>query len=213
VKPLSDQNHYEILEVPHGASPADIERAYHLARATYAEGSLAGHSVFAEGDAELMRERIEAAYRVLSDPEARESYDGELARLREEAPEPPPMPVADASELVDVVADAVESVESLELDELDDTDGEFDGPRLRRLRMRRGVDLDQIAAVTKVNPTYLRFLEDERFEDLPAAVYVRGFVMGYAGCVGLDPNVVAKSYMRRYERHAPPPKPRKLFRR
>jgi flagellar biosynthesis protein FlhG len=211
VKPLSEQNHYEILEIPHGASASDIERAYHLARSTYAEGSLAGHSVFAEGDVSAMRERIETAYRVLSDPEAREAYDEELARRREEQPELPPE--TGDPELVAVVADAVESVESLELDELDDDDGDFDGARLRRLRLRRGVDLDQIAAVTKVNPTYLLFLEEERFADLPAAVYVRGFVMGYASCIGLDPNLVAKSYMRRYERHAPPPKARKLFRR
>jgi len=212
VKPLSEQNHYEILEVPHGASIGDIERAYHLARSTYSDGSLAGHSVFAEGDVELMRERIETAYRVLSDAEARGAYDEELARRREQQPDDPPA-VAEDSELVQVVAEAVESVESLELDELDDDEGDFDGARLRRLRLRRGVDLDQIAAVTKVNPTYLHFLEEERFADLPAAVYVRGFVMGYASCVGLDPNVVAKSYMRRYERHAPPPKARKLFRR
>jgi hypothetical protein len=210
VKPLSEQNHYEILEIPHGASTGDIERAYHLARSTYSEGSLAGHSAFSEGDIEVMRERIETAYRVLSDPVARDAYDGQLTSRREEQPEPT---AAADPELVAVVADAVESVESLELDELDDDDGDFDGARLRRLRLRRGVDLDQIAAVTKVNPTYLLFLEEERFTDLPAAVYVRGFVMGYASCIGLDPNVVAKSYMRRYERHAPPPKARKLFRR
>lgn len=209
MKPLSDQNHYEILEVPHGASLDDIERAYHLARSTYSSGSLAGHSVFGEGDVEVMRERIEAAYRTLSDPEARSAYDEEMARRREEEPSYLPMP--DPAALVAAVTDAVESVESLELDELDDDDGEFDGPRLRRLRLRHGVDLDQIAAVTKVNPTYLRFLEDERFDDLPAAVYVRGFVMGYASCIGLDPQRVAKSYMRRHERLRPSPPPRKIF--
>ena len=65
--------------------------------------------------------------------------------------------------------------------------------------MHRGIELERVAEVTKVNPTYLRFIEEERFDDLPAAVYVRGFVLGYAGCVGLDPRRVAKSYMSRYE--------------
>ena len=46
-----------------------------------------------------------------------------------------------------------------------------------------------------MNPTYLAFIEDERFDGLPAAVYVRGFVMGYAGCLGLDAN--ARSASRR----------------
>ena len=94
----------------------------------------------------------------------------------------------------------MEPIETLELEELDALEeGEFDGARLRRARLRNGVELDEIAGVTKVNPTYLRFIEEERFEDLPAAVYVRGFVMGYASCIGLDPSRVAKSYMRRFQ--------------
>ena len=52
-----------------------------------------------------------------------------------------------------------------------------------------------------MNPTYLAFIEDERFDGLPAAVYVRGFVVGYAGCLGLDATAkrVAASYLQRYE--------------
>ncbi len=67
------------------------------------------------------------------------------------------------------------------------------------MRERRSIEIDEIAGVTKVNPTYLRFLEEERFDDLPAAVYVRGFLKSYARCLGLDPDRVARSYMRRYE--------------
>ena len=51
MKPLSDQNHYEILETHPAATRDEIERAYRLALATYADDSLAGYSVFSEGDA------------------------------------------------------------------------------------------------------------------------------------------------------------------
>ena len=61
------------------------------------------------------------------------------------------------------------------------------------------MELDEIASVTKVNPTYLAFIEEERFDDLPANVYVRGFVTSYARAIGLDPQRVAKSYMARLE--------------
>ena len=71
MKPLSEQDHYETLEVGGEAGLDEIERAYRLARATYADDSLAGYSVFGQGDAAAIRERIETAYRVLSDPEAR----------------------------------------------------------------------------------------------------------------------------------------------
>ena len=61
-----------------------------------------------------------------------------------------------------------------------------------------------------MNPDYLRFIEDEHFEALPAAVYVRGFVMGYATCVELDAKQVAASYMARYNERQGNPK-RRLF--
>ena len=159
MKPLSEQDHYEILEIPRGAPQREIERAYQLAQATYAEDSLAGYSIFAEGDAEAMRERIETAYRVLSDEESRRAYDGSLAAG---------------------VA-----------------------PRLRRSRLRRGMEIEDVARVTKVNPTYVGFIEEERFADLPARVYVRGFVGAFASCVGLDPRKVADSYMQRFDRESP----------
>ena len=78
MKPLSEQNHYEILEISSDAATAEIERAFRLAQSTYADDSLAGYSVFGEGEATAIRERVETAYRVLSDDEARRVYDAEL---------------------------------------------------------------------------------------------------------------------------------------
>jgi flagellar biosynthesis protein FlhG len=88
------------------------------------------------------------------------------------------------------------------LDELEEEEGdEWSGARLRRARLRQGIELEEIAKTTKVNPTYLRFIEDEQFDGLPAAVYVRGFVTGIAGCLGLDARRVAGSYVDRFEKH------------
>ncbi len=81
----------------------------------------------------------------------------------------------------------------------DEESDQYDGARLRRSRLRRGLEIDDVASVTKVNPTYLRFLEEERFPDLPARVYVRGFLMAYASAVGLDPPGVAASYLERFD--------------
>ena len=39
----------------------------------------------------------------------------------------------------------------------------------------------------------------DRFSELPAPVYVRGFVVAYANCVGLDSKRVATSYMKKFE--------------
>jgi flagellar biosynthesis protein FlhG len=205
VKPLAEQDHYEALDVPQSATREEIERAYHLARATYADDSLAGYSVFQEGEVPLLRERLEQAYRTLADSEARRAYDEELASLtrrprgepEEIAAEEPPRPAGLAAEMLPPPPLAIAG--DLDEEEGEDEQGEFDGSRLERMRVRRGIELDEIAGVTKVNPSYLRFIEEERFDDLPAAVYVRGFVKCYARCLGLDPDQVARSYMRRYE--------------
>ena len=206
MKPLSEQDHYEALDVQRGATREEIERAYHLAKATYADDSLAGYSAFEEGDASLMRERIELAYRTLSDTDVRRAYDAELsaqpaARVAHEPEiaraldvQPPPERIA-----APVLPPPTSLAGDFEDDDSEGEGAEYDGQRLQRMRERRSIEIDEIAGVTKVNPTYLRFLEEERFDDLPAAVYVRGFLKSYARCLGLDPDRVARSYMRRYE--------------
>ena len=51
MKSLSEQDHYEVLETHADASREEIERSYRMSLATYADDSLAGYSVFGEGDA------------------------------------------------------------------------------------------------------------------------------------------------------------------
>ncbi len=198
MKPLSDQNHYEILETHPGATRDEVERAYRLALSTNTDDSLAGYSVFAEGDAAAVRERIEAAYRVLSDSRARSEYDAMLAAEREEEP-PPAEPSAPLVPVDPSRGEGPLPQTMGEFVQLDDGTGDFDGERLRHFRIRGGLEIEDIASVTKISPTYLRFIEEERFVDLPDSVYVRGFVTAYANCVGLDGKEVAASYMKRYD--------------
>jgi curved DNA-binding protein CbpA len=194
MRPLSEQDHYETLEVAREAGGEEIERAYRLARATYADDSLAGYSIFGQGDAAAIRERIETAYRVLSDPEARRAYDAFLAGASRGAAAAPAEEIPESRE-IQIPLDAFE--------DLEDDAAEYDGARLRRARLRRGLELDDISRITKINPAYLSFLEEDRFGELPARVYVRGFVTAYASCVGLDPMRVASSYMKAYEAARP----------
>lgn len=207
MKPLSDQNHYEILETHRAATRDEIERAYRLALATYSDDSMAGYSVFAEGDAAALRERIEAAYRVLSDSRLRSEYDATLEvdeerGLPEAEPSAPLVPVDPARGRgpLPLHGEGSSPLEMEEFTHLDDGTGEFDGERLRHFRIRSGMEIEEIARITKISPTYLRFIEEERFADLPDSVYVRGFVTAYANCVGLEGKDVAASYMKRFDK-------------
>ena len=199
MKPLFEQNHYEILETHPAATREEIERAYRLALATYTDDSLAGYSVFAEGDAAALRERIEAAYRVLSDSRMRSEYDAMLEVGTQEGP-PPAEPSAPLVPVESAIGEGSVPLQMSEFAHLDDGTGDFDGERLRHFRIRSGMEIEDIARVTKISPTYLRFIEKERFADLPDSVYVRGFVTAYANCVGLEGKDVAASYMKRFDK-------------
>ena len=206
MKSISEQNHYEILETHPAATREEVERAYRLALATYTDDSLAGYSVFAEGDAAALRERVEAAYRVLSDNRMRSEYDATLEADRDEG-SPPAEPSAPLVPVEPAIGEGHLPLQMAEFAHLDDGAGEFDGERLRHFRIRGGMEIEDIARVTKISPTYLRFIEEERFADLPDSVYVRGFVTAYANCVGLEGKDVAASYMKRFdEGHGERPK-------
>ena len=72
------------------------------------------------------------------------------------------------------------------------------GSELREERQRLHLALETIAERTKIRRAYLQAIEEERFGDLPAAVFVRGFLREYARCLGLPGDDVAQTYMRRY---------------
>ena len=57
---------------------------------------------------------------------------------------------------------------------------------LREGREHRGMSLDDVARVTKIQPRILERLEAGKLDGLPADVFVRGFVRNFARCVGLD---------------------------
>jgi curved DNA-binding protein CbpA len=88
-------------------------------------------------------------------------------------------------------SDAEESL----ADGLEPDDGIFDGAALRRIRMSMGTELSEISQRTKISAEHLHNIEEDRFEALPAPVYVRGFVREIARCLRLDPNQVASSYI------------------
>jgi flagellar biosynthesis protein FlhG len=193
---IDAQTHYEILEVARSARAEEIERAYRLATATWHEGSLALYSLFDSRDATVVLERVHRAYRILSNPTARRSYDQQLF---DSAPDPEePTSERDADRAPESDDDELESLDA-NLSDLPEPAEAFDGAQLRRARMQRGIELDDVAEVTKVGRRYLQCIEEERFESLPAAVYVRGFVTAYARAIGLDPARVAASYMPRFE--------------
>jgi hypothetical protein len=89
------------------------------------------------------------------------------------------------------------------------------GSSLRDARVRQGLDFPELEQITKIRPKYLRALEDEHFDILPAPTYVRGFLRSYAEALGLDGQPFVDEYNSRFAideeaparvRRIPPPR-------
>ena len=72
------------------------------------------------------------------------------------------------------------------------------GNSLREARLRQGLDLLDVEQATKIRSKYIRGLEEERFELLPAQTYVKGFLRSYAEYLGLDGQLYVDEYNSRY---------------
>ncbi len=68
------------------------------------------------------------------------------------------------------------------------------GAYLREGRERSGLSVDAVSSACRIAPQFLRALEADRFDLLPAPVYVRGFVRAYCQQVGLDADAALRIY-------------------
>jgi hypothetical protein len=65
---------------------------------------------------------------------------------------------------------------------------------LRAGRANKGLSLDAVAKITKIQSRILERLEAGKLDGLPAEVFVRGFVRSFARCVGLDEGEALERY-------------------
>jgi cytoskeleton protein RodZ len=72
------------------------------------------------------------------------------------------------------------------------------GNSLREARRRQQLELTEVEQATKIRARYLRALEEESFEVLPAQTYVKGFLRTYADWLGLDGQLYVDEYNSRY---------------
>ena len=77
------------------------------------------------------------------------------------------------------------------------------GNTLREARLRRGLDILDCEAETKIRAKYLRAMEEEQFDLMPSPTYVRGFLRAYADFLDLDGRLVLDEYESRFGDYAP----------
>jgi len=76
------------------------------------------------------------------------------------------------------------------------TAAEAFGPNLRRIRLRRGISLDELSSQTNVSAELWEAMEHNDFSRWPTGVAARAYVRDYATIVGLDPDETIDEFCR-----------------
>src|SRR5215212_6523466 len=70
------------------------------------------------------------------------------------------------------------------------------GPNLRRIRIQRGVSLQQIASQTNVSEVLWAAMERNDFSRWPNGIFARAYIRDYAKIVGADPDATVDEFCR-----------------
>ena len=166
---------FEALELAPGSPMRDVHAAYLRLKKLYSGDSIVLAPLgeeFPEKKRLKVLAQIEEAYaRILA---ARKAESARPSPLFSDIP--PPEPGADGE---------------------DSPGGPINGPLLRKLRERQGVELAEISKELKLRVELLRAVEEERFEALPEPIYLKVHLRNYAAFLRLDPALVTEDYLKR----------------
>jgi cytoskeleton protein RodZ len=65
------------------------------------------------------------------------------------------------------------------------------GDTLRRERLKRKLDLEEISRELKISTRFLQAIENDQYDKLPGGVFAKSFVRQYARLLGLDEEAIA----------------------
>lgn len=200
------------MEVTQSATQHEIVLAFERAKRTYSQQNPALYSVFTPDEAESLRKLIEEAYQVLSNQTYRNIYEKRLLSKSYSESDLSLEAIKAASSTL--YTDSVVKVTPIgppvsnALDEFKQ-DHEFEtkvekctqwtGGFLKEVREYRKVTIEQLQEQTKINPWYITAIEKMEPNNLPAAVFVRGYVLQIAKSLQLNEKVVADSYMKLFK--------------
>lgn len=214
-------NYYEVMDLdPRTATEAMIRERYQELKAFYASKEVRDQGVFTDNELLGLQEILEEAFAVLGNSTLKVIYDEKMGfnvtvseaeqsshsetvvQVSEEAP----VAVVLGSNKMERSAKAQKM--SWKLDYAKDPEREtyfanlidWSGHTLREVREYKGVSVQQLSQFTKINSFYISAVEDMLPANLPASVFVRGYIVQIARALGLPEEKVVTSYMANFQR-------------
>ncbi len=198
-KDFNQLNYYEMLDLQPNAVPYEIRHAYNAAMQLYQPGSLVSYSFFSEKERREILSLIEKAYQTLINDQLRKEYDDELVRrgeieAKEETAPEVKKPVSvfhisrgPAARTVFVSSDALKDrINQSQVIKDILAQSALSGQDLKQIRTELGLTIEQIAEETKIRVNHIQSIEEGQAQNLPPAVFLKGFVKSYLKCLGLE---------------------------
>lgn len=212
MKRVTEQNYYQLLDISPQASFQEVRSAYDQAMSIYSADSIPTYSLFSQKERELILSRLANAYKTLTNSRLRDEYNQSLIEEGELSPEEIRPSSLDKSDIVSGRLREVE-VESLVQKEqslhsrsqpsdrnldLFDINSTVTGKSIRAVRIARGISIEEINRKTNIPKKTLEDIEEECFEELPALVYLKGFLKTYAKVLDVNQAQMVEAYVKRY---------------
>ncbi|WP_415061711.1 helix-turn-helix domain-containing protein [Bdellovibrio sp.] len=199
----SRYNYYEILELTANAPQHEVTAAYERARSTYSGENPAIYTIFSEQEARELLVLIEEAYQVLGNKILRNIYDQRLLSGNASLNDLTYSSIVEASKQVFPEQRAEKTITSYKKNDSFEKEiaaqDNWDGSFLKKVREYKQLTSQKISEITKINSYYVTAIENMDPENLPAVVFVRGYVVQIAKALGLDDKKVADSYMKNFK--------------
>ncbi len=212
MKTFEDQNHYDVLNISANADVSDLKRAYRDALALYDDDALATYSLFSDEQRAELLEAIETAYHTLLDEEQRAGYNQML--LDTGQVDESFFSLKDQKHLAAQAHDLSKSVSLSTWVKRKSGEAEIkacidallakdmvSGADLKAIREALGIEKSEIYEIVKISGSMLTMIENDRFENLPAEIFLKQFLSSFAEILQIDPLHVVTGYLKNMTNH------------
>ena len=77
----------------------------------------------------------------------------------------------------------------------------YNGKFIQIVRERKGISIEDLAKKTRIHLNFLRAIENNNFDQLPAPTFVKGYLQNISKALEIDDRPIVQGYMDDYRRH------------
>jgi DnaJ-class molecular chaperone len=212
MKTFEEKNYYEILKIPYNARTPDIKQAYEDAIEMYDENSLVTYALFPDEQRNALLQVIDEAFHTLANKDKRAVYDHMLISSRQVDAQqfskklknlPAPLHEVDVNsahrDLKNWVKQKSKESNIRQLTTEILSKSLVSGEDLRQLREALGINIVEIFEQTRISKITLERIEQNRYADLPAEIFLKSFLKSYAKILQIDAQRIVEGYLKHME--------------